>query len=75
MQDFLSKMVGRKIDVFCGGAASLRGEVLKVEGGVLHLRDDEHRICYVTIEKIAVVWEARDDEKRAGFISMQPNNR
>lgn len=75
MQDFLSKMVGRKIDVFCGGAASLRGEVLKVEGGVLHLRDDEQRVCYVAIEKIAVVWEARDDEKRAGFISMPPNNR
>ena len=75
MKEFLSKMVGRKVDVFCCGAASLRGEVVKVEGGVLHLKDEEQQMCYVAIEKIAVVWETREDEKRAGFISMPPNNR
>ena len=75
MKEFLSKMVGRKIGIFCGGAARLRGEVVKVEGGVLHLKDEEQKTCYVAIEKIAFVWEARDDEKRAGFISGSPNNR
>jgi hypothetical protein len=75
MQEFLSKMIGRKVDIFCGGASSLRGEVMKVEGGVLHLRDDEQRMCFVAIEKIAVVWEAREDEKRAGFVSGSLNNR
>jgi hypothetical protein len=69
MQDFLTKMIGRKLDVYCGGASSLRGEVVKVEQGVLHLRDDEGKLCYVAIEKIIVVWEARDDEHRAGFVS------
>ncbi len=76
MNEFLSRMIGRKIDIFCGGASSLRGEVLKVEGGVLHLKDDDDMTCYVAIDKIAVVWEARDSEHRAGFISGQlPNNR
>jgi hypothetical protein len=75
MQEFLSRLIGRKIDIFCGGASSLRGEVLKVEGGVLHLRDDEQRMCFVAIEKIAVVWEAREDEKRAGFVSTSINDR
>lgn len=76
MQEFLSRMIGRKIDVFCGGASSLRGEVIKVEGGVLQLRDDEKRLCYVAIDKIAVVWDAHDDERRAGFLSGSPvNNR
>lgn len=74
MKEFLSKMVGRKVDVFCCGAASLRGEVVKVEGGVLHLKDEEQQMCYVAIEKIAVVWETREDEKRAGFISAPPPN-
>ena len=74
MQEFLSKMVGRKIDIFCGGASSLRGDVMKVEGGVLHLKDDDGQMCYVAIEKIAVVWEAREDEKRAGFVSGHPPN-
>jgi hypothetical protein len=76
MQDFLSRMVGRKIDIFCGGASSLRGEVIKVEGGVLQLKDDNNMMCYVAIDKIAVVWEARDgDEHRAGFVSGLANNR
>ncbi|HEX8180213.1 MAG TPA: MM0924 family protein [Pyrinomonadaceae bacterium] len=70
MQDFLSRMVGRRLDVYCGGASSLRGEVMKVEGGVLHLKDEEDKVCYVAIERIIVVWEARDeDERRAGFVS------
>ena len=70
MREFLSTMIGRRLDVFCGGAASLRGEVVRVEGGVLHLKDDEDQICYVAIDRIAVVWEARDNEKpHAGFVS------
>ena len=32
-------------------------------------------MCFVAIEKIAVVWEAREDEKRAGFVSSPLNNR
>lgn len=76
MKELLPKMVGRKIDVFCGGASSLRGEVMKVEGGVLHLKDDEDRVCYVALEKIIVVWEARDaDAHRAGFVPVPINNR
>ena len=74
MEDFLSRLIGKKIDLFCGGASSVRGEVLKVEMSVLHLRDDEGHTCYVAIDKIIVVWEARDDEHRAGFVP-PPNNR
>jgi hypothetical protein len=43
---------------------------MKVESGVLHLKDEEDKVCYVAIERIIVVWEARDeDERRAGFVS------
>lgn len=73
MQEFLSKLVGRRIDIFCGGASSLRGDVITVEDGVLHLKDDEGHLCYVAIDKIAVVWEARDEGNRAGFISRLVN--
>ena len=72
MQDFLSKMIGRKLDVYCGGGSSLRGEVIKVEDGVVHLQDAESKMCYVAIEKIVVVWEALDDDHRAGFVA-SPN--
>ena len=72
MQDFLSRFIGKKIDVYCGGATSLRGEVLKVETDVLHLRDDEGHPCYIAIDKITVVWEARDDNHQAGFVPTPP---
>jgi len=69
MQEFLSRMMGKRIDIYCGGSSSLRGEVLKVDDGILYLKDDEGQLCYVAIEKIIVVWEARDtDEHRAGFL-------
>ena len=71
MEQFLSTMIGKKIDVFCGGVSSLRGEVVKVEGGVLHLKDTDQRMCFVQIEKIHVVWDARDEEHRAGFVPSQ----
>ena len=67
-------MIGKRLDVYCGGASSLRGEVLKVESGVLHLRDDDGKSCYVAIDKIVVVWEARHDEHRAGFVAA-PNTK
>jgi hypothetical protein len=68
MQTLLSRLLGKKIDVYCGGASSLRGEVLKVEEGVLHLKNSDDKTCYVAIDKILVVWEAKDEEHRAGFV-------
>jgi len=75
MREFLSKMIGKKLDIYCGGSASIRGEAIKVEGGVLHLKDHEHKICFVAIDKIVVVWDARDEEHRAGFVSNLLNNK
>ncbi|HKP47360.1 MAG TPA: MM0924 family protein [Pyrinomonadaceae bacterium] len=69
MERFLAGLAGKTIDVFCGGASSLRGEVQKVEDGVLYLKDDDSRMCFIAIEKIMVVWEKRDDEHSAGFVS------
>jgi hypothetical protein len=74
VEDFLSRLIGRKLDIYCGGGSSLRGEVLKVEMGVLHLRDDGGKNCYIAVDKIVVVWEARDDEHRAGFVPA-PNSK
>lgn len=70
MRELLSKMIGQRVDVYCGGASSLRGEVIGLDGGVVRLKDDNEQICYVAVDKVIVVWEARDaDEHRAGFVS------
>ena len=68
MYEFLAKMIGRTVDVSCGGASSLRGEIVKVDEGVLHLNDTNGKTCYVAVDKIVVVWETRADEHRAGFV-------
>jgi hypothetical protein len=72
VEDFLAKFIGKKIDVYCGGASSVRGEVIKVETGVLHLRDMDGKHCYIATDKIVVIWEARDDNHRAGFVPVPP---
>lgn len=69
MQELLSKLIGKKVDLYCGSASSLRGEIMKVEGGVLHLKDSDERMCFVAIDKIVAVWEADDEGHRAGFVS------
>ena len=69
MQDVLSRLIGKKVDLYCGSASSLRGEVIRVEGPVLHLKDSDERMCFVAIDKIVAVWEADDEEHQAGFVS------
>jgi len=68
MEEFLKTLVGKKIDAFCGGTSSVRGEVVKVENGVMHLQDDEDEICYVAVHKIVAVWERGEKNHHAGFL-------
>ena len=68
MEQLLLRLIGREIDVVCSGAASLRGECLKVEGGVLHLKDQEGETCYIAIDKIVAVWEKKERDRHPGFV-------
>lgn len=68
MHDFLSKMIGKKVDIVCVGSPSLRGEILRVDGGVLQMKDEDDGMCFIAIDKIAIVWEARG-EHTAGFVA------
>lgn len=68
MNELLSKMIDREVDVVCAGASSLRGKIVKVEAGVLQLRDDGENDCYVAIDKIVAVWERRDKDRHPGFV-------
>jgi hypothetical protein len=68
MRDLLSKLIDKEVDVVCTGTSSLRGRVVRVDGDVLHLKDDNDNICYVAIDKITLVWEKRDKDRHPGFI-------
>ena len=69
MKEFLQAFVGKKFDVVCMGGVAVRGEIVSVEAGILQLKDDEEKVCYVAIDKITVVWETKDHTSRAGFIN------
>ncbi|MCU0351226.1 MAG: hypothetical protein MUF43_10425 [Flavobacterium sp.] len=68
MNDFLVQMLGKKLDISCGATATVRGEVVDVKDGIVYLRDENERVAYVSIDKIAVVWEVKENESRAGFV-------
>jgi hypothetical protein len=68
MEELIRGLTGKKIDVNCGSGAILRGEVIKVLDGVLHLRDEDEKAAYVAIDKIATVFECSDAVTRPGFI-------
>jgi hypothetical protein len=68
MRDILVKLVGKKIDLFCGGTSSLRGKLVKVDDGVAHLVDEDDQMFYVAVERVVVVSESQAGEHRAGFV-------
>lgn len=68
MREILAKLVGKKVDMFCGGRSSLRGKLVKVEGDVAHMVDDDDQMFYVSVERIIVLSETRTGDQRAGFV-------
>jgi hypothetical protein len=68
MREILTKLVGKKVDIFCGGRSSLRGKLVKVDGDVAHMVDEDDQMFYVAIERIIVLSETRSGDQRAGFV-------
>jgi hypothetical protein len=70
MREFLSQMIGKKIDVVCTGGVAVRGTTVELTSEILQLKDDEDKICWVALDKIVVVWESKDKTaSRTGFVS------
>ena len=69
MEELLKQLLGKKVDITCGINASFRGDVMDVKSGVLYLRDEEDKVAYVSIDKIAVIYECKEPAIRPGFIS------
>ncbi|MDQ3712960.1 MAG: hypothetical protein M3388_12185 [Acidobacteriota bacterium] len=68
MEEFLKRLLGKKIDISCGAASTVRGDVVDVKGGILYLRDEDDRVAYVSIERVAIVWEVKEQQTRPGFV-------
>ncbi len=68
MEELLRSLLGKKIDVTCGTNAAFRGDVMDVKSGVLYLRDEDGEVAYVSIDKIAVIYECKENHPRPGFV-------
>ena len=68
MEELLQQLMGKKIEVACGGNAAFRGDVMDVKNGVLYLRDETERVAYVAIDKIALIYEMKETLSRPGFV-------
>ena len=69
MEEFLKQLVKKQVDISFGATSTVRGDVVDVKDGILHLRDEDERIAYVSVERIAVVWEVKDSQSRPGFVN------
>lgn len=69
MEEFLKQLMNKKVDISFGTSAIERGDVVDVKDGVLHLRDENERVAYIAVERIAVVREVKDSQSRPGFLS------
>jgi hypothetical protein len=68
MEELLKQLMGKKVDISCATNATFSGEVVDIKGGVLYLRDEDERVAYVAIEKIAMIWEVKEPQARPGFV-------
>ncbi len=69
MEELLKSLMGKRVDITCGINAAFRGDVIDVKNGVLYLRDEEEKVAYVAVDKIAVIFECKEPAIRPGFIS------
>lgn len=68
MEDLLMSLVGKRLDLICGSAQAIRGEVIGISDGVVSIRDEEGRTGFVKLERISAVFEVKESGSRPGFL-------
>ncbi|KXK02864.1 MAG: hypothetical protein UZ17_ACD001001312 [Acidobacteria bacterium OLB17] len=68
MEELLRQLMGKKVDVACQTNVNFRGDIVDVKDGVVYLRGEDDRVAYVSIDKIAAIYEIKDPAIRPGFI-------
>lgn len=68
MEEILSNLKGKRIDVACSSSAAFTGEAVGVSDGVLSLRDEDDKLVYISVDKITFVRESHQQNTRPGFI-------
>lgn len=67
MKVFLTDFVGKKVEIMCAGGVGIRGEINAVKDDVLQVTDEQENVCYIAIDKITLVRDAKEIPHRVGF--------
>lgn len=68
MDELLSSLRGKKIDVYCGANSMFSGILDAIEPGYVTIKDAEDRLIYVARDKVIAVRERFENQSRPGFI-------
>ena len=68
MENTISELKGKRIEINCGSGIAFSGENLGVESGVLTLEVENGRRLFIDVTKVVVVSEAPDSGGKPGFI-------
>jgi hypothetical protein len=60
VEKFISEhLIGKQVDVYCGGPDRFVGKVVASADGVLTLETDEGIFTHVAIDKIIAIWRKK----------------
>ncbi len=64
MENFITgHLLGKNVDVYCGGADRFKGTVIGCADGVLTLETKKGLYTHVAVHKIVAIWAGKEGEE------------
>lgn len=65
MENFITgHLLGKNVDVYCGGSDKFKGTVVACADGVLTLETKKGLYTHIAINKIIAIWASPDGEEK-----------
>ena len=69
MERIIESMRGKRVDILCAGGGTLRGEISKINDGIVEVVCDDGRCGFVVADKIAAIVDVKENGSRPGFVA------
>jgi len=65
MENFITgHLLGKNVDVYCGGSDKFKGTIVACADGVLTLETKKGLYTHIAINKIIAIWTAKAEEEK-----------
>ena len=76
MENFITgHLLGKNVDVYCGGDDKFKGSVVACADGVLTLETRKGLYTHIAINKIIAVWARVEDEENIEHIARKKSKK